>query len=62
MKDRIAIDIPKRKIALLVSAEELKRRRKAWKAPKPKIQSGYLSRYASLVTSGSTGAVLKDRV
>lgn len=60
--DRIAIDIPKRKIALLVSAEELKRRRKAWKAPKPKIQSGYLSRYASLVTSGSTGAVLKDRV
>ncbi|HET6490792.1 MAG TPA: dihydroxy-acid dehydratase [Syntrophales bacterium] len=60
--DRIAIDIPKRKIALLVSAEELKRRKKAWKPPKPRIQSGYLSRYASLVTSGSTGAVLKDRV
>jgi dihydroxy-acid dehydratase len=60
--DRIAIDIPKRKIALLVSAEEMKRRKKAWKPPKPKIQSGYLSRYASLVTSGSTGAILKDRV
>ena len=60
--DRIAIDIPKRKIALLVSAEEIKRRKKAWKPPKPKIQSGYLSRYASLVTSGSTGAILKDRV
>jgi dihydroxy-acid dehydratase len=60
--DRIAIDIPKRKIALRVSAEELKKRKKAWKPPKPKIQSGYLSRYASLVTSGSTGAVLKDRV
>jgi dihydroxy-acid dehydratase len=60
--DRIAIDIPKRKIALLVSAEELKRRKKAWKPPKPKIQSGYLSRYASLVTSGSTGAILKHRV
>jgi dihydroxy-acid dehydratase len=60
--DRIAIDIPKRKIALLVSADELKRRKKAWKPPKPKIRSGYLSRYASLVTSGSTGAVLKDRV
>jgi dihydroxy-acid dehydratase len=59
--DRIAIDIPKRKIALLVSAEEMKRRKKAWKPPKPKIQSGYLSRYASLVTSGSTGAILKDR-
>jgi len=60
--DRIAIDIPKRRITLRVSAEELKRRKKAWKPPKPKIQSGYLSRYASLVTSGSTGAVLKDRV
>jgi dihydroxy-acid dehydratase len=60
--DRIAIDIPKRKIALLVSAEELKRRKKAWKPPKPKIQSGYLSRYASLVTSGSTGAILKDHI
>ena len=41
-----------------VSAESLK----GWKPPKPKIQSGYLSRYASLVTSGSTGAILKDRV
>ena len=60
--DRIAIDIPKRRITLRVSAEELKRRKKAWKPPKPKIQSGYLSRYASLVTSGSTGAILKDRV
>jgi dihydroxy-acid dehydratase len=60
--DRIAINIPKRKITLLVSAEEMKRRKKAWKPPKPKIQSGYLSRYASLVTSGSTGAILKDRV
>ena len=60
--DRIAIDIPKRKITLRVSAEELKKRKNAWKPPKPKIQSGYLSRYASLVTSGSTGAVLKDRV
>jgi dihydroxy-acid dehydratase len=59
--DRIAIDIPKRKIALLVSAEEMKKRKKAWKPPKPKIHSGYLSRYASLVTSGSTGAILRDR-
>ena len=60
--DRIAIDIPKRKLSLLVGTDELNRRRKTWKPPKPKIQSGYLSRYASLVTSGSTGAVLKDRV
>jgi len=60
--DRIAIDIPKRRITLQVSAEELKKRRKAWRPPEPKIKTGYLSRYASLVTSGSTGAVLKDRV
>ncbi|HTZ38698.1 MAG TPA: dihydroxy-acid dehydratase [Syntrophales bacterium] len=60
--DRIAIDIPKRKLSLLVGTDELNRRRKTWKPPKPKIQSGYLSRYASLVTSGSTGAVMKDRV
>ncbi len=43
-----------------MSAEELKKRKKAWKPPKPKIQTGYLARYASLVTSGSTGAVFKD--
>ena len=60
--DRISIDIPKRRITLRVSAEELRRRKKAWKPPRPKVQSGYLSRYASLVTSGSTGAILKDRV
>ena len=58
--DRIAIDIPKRTLTLRVSAEELKKRQKAWKPPKPKIQTGYLARYASLVTSGSTGAVFKD--
>ena len=59
--DRIAIDIPKKKITLKVSVEELKRRKKAWKPRPPAIQSGYLSRYSSLVTSASTGAILKDR-
>jgi len=58
--DRIAIDIPQRALTLRVSAEELKKRQKAWRPPKPKIQTGYLARYASLVTSGSTGAVFKD--
>jgi dihydroxy-acid dehydratase len=59
--DLIAIDIPKRKLTLKVSSEELRRRKNAWKPRPPAIQSGYLSRYSSLVTSASTGAILKDR-
>ncbi|MDI9570408.1 MAG: dihydroxy-acid dehydratase [Pseudomonadota bacterium] len=58
--DIIAIDIPKKKISLKVSTEELKKRQKAWKPKAPAITSGYLARYAKLVTSASTGAVFKD--
>ena len=60
--DRIEIDIPKKKLTLLVSREELNKRRKGWKPLPPKIQSGYAYRYAQMVTSGSTGAILKDRL
>ncbi len=60
--DRIEIDIPKKKLTLLVSKEELNKRRKGWKPLPPKIQSGYAYRYAQMVTSGSTGAILKDRL
>ncbi len=56
--DEITIDIPGKKIELLVSDEELARRRTQWEAPEPKITSGYLARYARLVTSASSGAVL----
>ena len=59
--DRIAINIPKKKLTLLVSAEEIKRRKKNWKAPSPKIKTGYAARYAQMVTSAGTGAVFKDR-
>ncbi len=59
--DLIAIDIPKRKLTLKIGSEELKRRKKAWTPRPPAIRSGYLARYASLVTSASTGAILKDR-
>ncbi|HOD34828.1 MAG TPA: dihydroxy-acid dehydratase [Syntrophales bacterium] len=59
--DRISIDIPNKKITLKISAEELRRRKKAWKPRPPAIRSGYLARYSSLVTSASTGAILKDR-
>lgn len=57
--DRIEIDIPKGKLNVLVSEEELTVRKQAWKAPEPKITRGYLGRYARLVSSASTGAVLK---
>ena len=57
--DIISIDIPNRKLELEVSDEELAKRRAAWKKPEPKIKTGYLSRYAKLTTSASTGAVLK---
>jgi dihydroxy-acid dehydratase len=56
----ISIDIPKKKLTLKVSVEELKKRRKDLKPWTPRITSGYLARYAKLVTSASTGAVFKD--
>jgi dihydroxy-acid dehydratase len=58
--DIIAIDIPKKKITLKVSPDEMKKRRKAFKPLPPSITGGYLGRYAKLVTSASTGAVFKD--
>ena len=58
--DIIAIDIPKKKITLKVSPEELKKRKKEFKPKAPTITTGYLARYAKLVTSASTGAIFKD--
>ncbi|MGE5894711.1 MAG: dihydroxy-acid dehydratase, partial [bacterium] len=57
--DRIRIDIPKRKLDLLVPDQEMQKRRAKWKTPKPKIRKGYLSRYAKMVTSASTGAIVE---
>jgi len=57
--DIINIDIPNNSLNVEVSKEELDRRRALWKAPRPKVTGGYLGRYARLVTSASTGAVLK---
>ena len=56
--DRICIDIPQLSLTLAVSDEELAERAAAWKPREPKVTSGYLKRYASLVTSGNCGAVL----
>ena len=57
--DTIEINIPARSIRLDVSDEELEKRREAWRPREPKVTTGYLARYASMVTSGSRGAVLQ---
>jgi dihydroxy-acid dehydratase len=57
--DTIFIDIPNKKLELVVSEEELTKRKEKYVKPEPKITKGYLGRYAKLVTSANTGAVLK---
>ncbi len=56
--DIIEIDIPACKIELKVSDEELAKRRAAWVCPEPKVTTGYLARYAKLVSSADKGAIL----
>ncbi|MFH1868776.1 MAG: dihydroxy-acid dehydratase [Candidatus Omnitrophota bacterium] len=56
--DLIEIDIPGRKINLKVSKSEIESRLRMWKPRRPKIKTGYLARYAKLVQSASTGAIL----
>ena len=58
--DKIRIDIPKRKIEVVLSAQEIGERLAAWKKPQPKIKHGYLSRYAKLVSSAASGAIMLD--
>ncbi len=57
--DRILIDIPQRKLELLVPPEEISRRQAHWQAPEPKIKKGYLARYGRMVQSANTGAILE---
>lgn len=57
--DIIDIDIPGRKLNVLISDEEMAKRKAAWVKPEPKVKTGYLSRYAKLTTSANTGAVLE---
>jgi len=56
--DIIAINIPAHTIELKVSDEELARRKANWVCPEPKIKTGYLARYAKLVSSADKGAIL----
>lgn len=57
--DLIRIDIPQNRLELAVSEEEMERRRAEWKPREPKVKTGYLARYASMVTSGNRGAILE---
>ena len=57
--DIIKIDIPANTINVAVSDEELETRRAKWQPREPKVTTGYLARYASMVTSGNRGAVLE---
>ena len=57
--DMISIDIPGRKLDLLVDAEEMERRRREWRPPEVKITTGVLARYRNQVTSASKGSVLR---
>jgi dihydroxy-acid dehydratase len=57
--DQIEIDIPGKKLNLLISNEELEKRLSQWKPPKRKLK-GYLKRYARLVTSANTGATFQE--
>ena len=57
--DRISIDIDNHSLNVLVSGEELAARRAKWQPREPKVTSGYLARYASLVTSADKGAILQ---
>ena len=55
--DIIDIDVLKREITLMIDAQELHKRMKSWKAPKPRYARGVLAKYAKLVSSASMGAV-----
>ncbi len=57
--DEIVIDVPGRKIELLVSEDEIARRLSVWTAPEPKIKTGWLARYSRMVAPASKGAVLE---
>ncbi|MDR2088820.1 MAG: dihydroxy-acid dehydratase [Clostridiales Family XIII bacterium] len=57
--DVIHIDIPARSLSVSLSDEELARRKAAFTLPEPKVKTGYLARYARLVDSANTGAVLR---
>ena len=57
--DIISINIPELKLEIKVSDEEMQARREKWQPREPKVKTGYLARYAAMVTSGNRGAILE---
>jgi dihydroxy-acid dehydratase len=57
--DMIILDIPNRKLEIRLSKAEIKKRLAKWKPREPKIKTGWLARYAKVVTSANTGAIVK---
>jgi dihydroxy-acid dehydratase len=57
--DTIILDIPNRKLEIRLSKAEMKKRLAKWKPREPKIKTGWLARYAKVVTSANTGAIVK---
>lgn len=57
--DIISIDIPKMKLDVKVSEEEMEARRQNWQPREPEVTTGYLARYREMVTSGNRGAILE---
>ncbi len=57
--DKILLDIPNRKLELKLPKAEIKKRMAKWKPREPKIKNGWLARYARVVTSANTGAIVK---
>lgn len=60
--DIIIVDIPNKLLNVKVGDEEMAERRKKWQPGKPKITTGYLARYAEMVTSGNRGAILENNI
>lgn len=57
--DQVLIDLPARKLDLLVDEAEMQKRRAVWRRPSPKYTRGWLARYAKVVTSAARGAILE---
>jgi dihydroxy-acid dehydratase len=57
--DLIKIDIPKKRLDVDLSDEELAKRRAEWKAPEPRVKDGYLARYTRMVSSAGKGAIFE---
>jgi dihydroxy-acid dehydratase len=57
--DIIRIDIPGRSLNVALTKQEIKQRLQKWKKPAPKINRGYLARYARFVSSANEGAIMK---